>query len=788
MRAPATRLPMLLVLLAAVLVGARLSAAEKPREKNLLANGSFEQAAGKEPAAWKTHTWQGSGLFEHAATGRTGERSVTISSESGGDLSWFIRVAVEPFSRYRLSGWIKTENLQLRGGQGALLNIHNMQQVRTRAIGGTRDWTRVEVEFETESPDTLQINCLFGGWGLATGKAWFDDVELELLAALPAEPAIVVDGARRGAKIEKYVYGQFIEHLGRCIYGGIWAEMLEDRKFFDPAGSPASPWQLVGEAQVAMVAEGAFVGRHTPAIAVAGRAPGGIGQAGLGLKKGKQYAGRIWLRGDASAAPIEVSLVWGTGRADRHTVKIDRLSSDYVKTPLEFAAGADSDQGRLEITASGGGRFFVGTVSLMPADNVHGMRSDTLALLKQLDAPIYRWPGGNFVSGYDWTDGIGDPDRRPPRKNPAWKGIEHNDFGLDEFIAFCRALKTEPLVVVNSGLGGVEMAVRELEYANGAAGAPMGKRRAENGHAEPYQVKWWGIGNEMYGGWQLGHMPLEEYTKKHNLFVDRMRAADPSIKVIAVGAVGAWSEGMMRHCADHMDLVSEHFYCQERPGVIAHVNQMRDQVRNKAEAHRRYREEIPALEGKQIRIALDEWNYWYGPHVYGELGTRYFLKDALGIAAGLHEFGRNSEMFLMANYAQTVNVIGCIKTTKTGAALETTGLALMLYRRHFGVTPLATQTGRPLDALAALNEEGTVLTLGVVNPTAESLLVPLTLNGLSITGKGTLREIAGSDPMAYNSPGESAKVTIEERPVEGITDSITIAPYSISLFSLPLAP
>jgi alpha-N-arabinofuranosidase len=267
-----------------------------------------------------------------------------------------------------------------------------------------------------------------------------------------------------------------------------------------------------------------------------------------------------------------------------------------------------------------------------------------------------------------------------------------------------------------------------------------------------------------------------------------MRAADPSIKVIAVGAVGAWSEGMMRHCADHMDLVSEHFYCQERPGVIAHVNQMRDQVRNKAAAHRRYREEIPALKGKQIRIALDEWNYWYGPHVYGEIGTRYFLKDALGIAAGLHEIGRNSEMFLMANYAQTVNVIGCIKTTKTSAALETTGLVLMLYRRYFGVTPLATESGRPLDALAALNEEGAVLTLGVVNPTAERLAVPLTLNGLSITGKGTLREIAGSDPMAFNSPGEPARVAIEKRPVEGITDSITVAPYSISLFSLPLVP
>ena len=155
-------------------------------------------------------------------------------------------------------------------------------------------------------------------------------------------------------------------------------------------------------------------------------------------------------------------------------------------------------------------------MSLMPADNVRGMRADTLALLKELDAPVYRWPGGNFVSGYNWRDGLGDPDRRPPRKNPAWKGVEHNDFGIDEYMAFCRMLGTEPYITVNSGLGVVQTAVEELQYANAAATTPMGKLRAENGHAEPYRVRFWAIGNEMYGNWQLGHMPLEKYVQKHN--------------------------------------------------------------------------------------------------------------------------------------------------------------------------------------------------------------------------------------------------------------------------------
>ncbi len=764
--------------------------AAEPAAKQPLADASFERAEGDLPAGWKTHTWGGKAAFEYAHSGRTGDRSVSIASDQGADASWFLQTPVRPFSRYRLSGWIKTENVKTQGGRGALFNLHNIQSARTPALTGTRDWTRVEMEFDTNEEDGIWVNCLFGGWGLATGKAWFDDLQLELLSTTSPEPSIVIDAAQRGEPIEKYIYGQFIEHLGRCIYGGIWAEMLGDRKFFLAVGAEGSPWQRLGGATVKMVAEDSFVGDATPRIhlpdgsAPNGLTPSGIAQAGLGIRKGKHYVGRIWLAGDGRAAPVRVSLVWGDRPDQRDTVTIKTLSADYAKTPLEFTAGADSDDARLEIASTGRVGFSVGTVSLMPADNVHGLRADTLELLKQLDAPVYRWPGGNFVSGYDWHDGLGDPDRRPPRKNPAWKGIEHNDFGIDEFITFCRILKTDPLVVVNTGLGSVEMATAELEYANGAADTPMGRLRAAHGHAEPYGVKFWGIGNEMYGRWQLGHVPLEEYTKRHNRFVDAMRAVDPSIRVIAVGAVGPWSEGMMAHCADHMDLISEHFYCGAKVGVLSHVAQIRDQVRLKARAHRRYRREIPALAGKNIRIALDEWNYWYGPELYGQVGPRYFLKDALGIAAGLNELARNSDLFYMANYAQTVNVIGAIKTSKTAAGFATTGLALKLYRHHFGSVPLATTSGGPLDAQAALSEDGRTLTLAVVNPTDQTLAVPLEIRGLPISGRGTLWQIADNDPMAYNNPGQTPHVVIHESAVSGVKDTLTLAPYSVSLFAL----
>jgi len=1093
------------------------SAAEPATPPGMVRNPSFEQVAGSNPVGWERRTYGGRAQFRSVEGGRTGKRCAMISSESGADAGWLTSVNVRPFTRYRLSAWIKTENLKAGSGRGALLNLHNLQPTQTPAVTGTKDWTRVQVEFETRSQAAIEINCLFGGWGQSTGKAFFDDMALEplgsasnvpgrprmyytdddyekpfakdpdvvwfkgrylmyysirrgskgiavgiaqsedltnwkkvgeilpeadyerkglaapgalvrggkvhlfyqtygtgrrdaichatsddglhfrrnetnpifrptgdwncgraidadvieykgrlllycatrdpemkiqklVVAAAPADsdcrrsqwkqlcddsilepelpwekkcieaptlcehdgklymfyagaynnepqqigcavsddgvawkrlskypllpngrasqwnasesghpgvfvdpdgqmhlffqgnndkgaswylsrmkvawddegypslvrprdgetfviketlkPRVTIDAGDTGEPVSKYIYGQFIEHLGRCIYGGIWAEMLEDRKFYYPvtadykpyrdgrrvtAEAPfpvvaASPWQITGPADsVSMVKEDSFVGEHTPLI----QSGGGIAQHDLSLCKDKEYVGYLWLKPDREKTTVRVSLRWGEGPEERQSDAIACFGSQYVKTPLHFRALADTEHASLRIEVISRGACFIGTVSLMPADNVEGMRADTLELLRQLDSPVYRWPGGNFVSGYDWKDGIGDRDRRPPRKNPAWTGVEHNDFGLHEFMRFCELLGTEPYIAVNSGLGGVASAAEQVQYVNGAAGTPMGVLRTKNGHSKPWKVTFWGIGNEMYGGWQLGHMPLEKYVEKHNEFAEAMQKADPSIQLVAVGAAGQWSETMMRHCADHMDLISEHFYRQFREPVVEHVRQAPQAVRGIVEAHRRYREQLDSLEGKDIRIALDEWNYWYGPHVFGELGTRYFVKDALGIAAGLHEMIRNSDMLFMANYAQTVNVIGAIKTTRTAAAFETTGLVLKLYRKHFGAVPVAVEGELyDLDVAAAWTADKKALTIAVVNPTEVAYDIELTVNGAALTGAGRAWHIAHEDPLAYNHPGAKPKVTIKETPLTKTTRKVTVPPYSANIYAL----
>jgi alpha-N-arabinofuranosidase len=232
-------------------------------------------------------------------------------------------------------------------------------------------------------------------------------------------------------------------------------------------------------------------------------------------------------------------------------------------------------------------------------------------------------------------------------------------------------------------------------------------------------------------------------------------------------------------------MISEHFYCRSREDIPQHVQQIPNQVKRIADAHREFRTELPSLKGKDIRIALDEWNYWYGPHVFGELGTRYFLKDALGIAAGLHEYFRNSDIIFMANYAQTVNVIGCIKTTKTAAEFDSTGLPLMLYRRHFGTIPVSVEhQAAPLDISAALTQDKKALTVAVVNPTRDGAQLKLNLSSVKLTGQAQTWVIAGDDPLAYNQPGEPRKVDIQEAGSTDLSGVVTVKPLSITLWKV----
>jgi alpha-L-arabinofuranosidase len=294
-----------------------------------------------------------------------------------------------------------------------------------------------------------------------------------------------------------------------------------------------------------------------------------------------------------------------------------------------------------------------------------------------------------------------------------------------------------------------------------------------------------------------------------------MLQVDPNLVLVASGDLGtmsggggggggrrgggrqrSWSQGMLEDSGDNMDLISEHFYSRQMlDDIPAHVAQIVDSIRSKAEGHRRLQNVVPpagkatigneSTEGPRriIPIAMDEWNYWFQPYEYGELGCIYELRDALGIAAGLHEYFRNSDIIHMAEYAQTVNVIGCIKTTKTDAFFDTTALPLLLYRREFGTRPLAV-TGNhdvlALDVAAARTEDGREVTIGVVNPNDKPQKLKLKLNGLALADKAKVWRIAGDNPTATNS-AENERVKISDEQTIAFDNELEVPGYSINV-------
>jgi alpha-N-arabinofuranosidase len=477
----------------------------------------------------------------------------------------------------------------------------------------------------------------------------------------PSQPlTATIDASKTGPPISPYVYGQFLEHAGGLIYSSLWSEMIDDRKFYydvtnkvtedpNPGQSrfggfgpgrrrnvgPGS-WNPVGPADsIVMDTSHPFVGDHTPSIKLAGPEPRGIRQTGLNFVKDATYNGRIELAGD-STAKVSVSIVWGTNAdALRQAVPLGKLGKTYKKLTFSIKA-AHSGTAQFEITGTGAGSFHVGAVSLMPADNFEGWRPDAIAVLKSLRSGVYRFPGGNFVSAHEWRNAIGDPDKRPPIYDPVWRALQPNDIGTDEFMTMSKLLGVEPYITVNAGTGDDWSAAELVEYCNGDASTPMGKQRTANGHPEPYHVKFWGIGNEAWGfSYQYGAMRLNQFEYKHNQFAKAMKQVDPTIKLIASGAMpdtmtgskeslnlgtnlvppylspADWTGGLLSNCFNNIDLISEHFYNyggthfnltegRQVPNdpnepITGWMRRPANHIRIKYEEYQEYKKLIPAL-------------------------------------------------------------------------------------------------------------------------------------------------------------------------------------------------
>ena len=687
--------------------------------------------------------------------------------------------------------------------------------------------------------------------------------QLILLAALLFSPSAfpqtqpvsaTIDASKTGPPISKYVYGQFLEHGGNIVNEGVWAEMLADRKFYyavsskapeePPAPawrrrSPPRHWTPIGADEfVTMDSNKPYSGDHSPLIKLDKIEPHGFLQSGLAVRNGKAYAGRIVLAGSPTAL-VKVTLVWGKEPSDRQIINIPAIGSTYRKFQLHFVAKVDSDDARLEIAGTGAGAFHVGAVSLMPADNIEGFRKEVIEALKQLHSGVYRFPGGNFVSAHEWRNAVGDIDMRPPIYDPVWHAVQPNDVGTDEFLTLCRLLDVDPYITVNAGFGDAWSAKELVEYTNGAVTTPMGKWRAANGHPESYNVKFWGIGNEPWGDYQMGSMAIEQFELKHDMFAKAMRKVDPSIKLIAGGAMpdvmtGAnqskriggkfvpdylssadWSGHMLAHCLDNIDMLSEHFYSSSNMHTDLKLEKKVDigpqpliewerapatQVRVKYEHYQEYLKLIPSLKAKPVPIAIDEWAYMDRESPFGS------YKTAPAYAWAFHEMFRHSDLFEMGAFTFATAMIN---EDRTRAVLSATGVLFKMYRDHFGTIPIEVSGDSPqpkpiypaggdqptlnpgsdtypLDVSAALNGDRKTLTFAVLNPSDSEQSLKLTINGTKLANPGRLWRMAPTKVSAANIVGQKPEVEVQEQGLTSVPDTVFLPPFSISIYSFPM--
>ncbi len=328
-----------------------------------------------------------------------------------------------------------------------------------------------------------------------------------------------------------------------------------------------------------------------------------------------------------------------------------------------------------------------------PEADESGFRKDVLALTKELGATVIRYPGGNFVSGYNWEDGVGPVDRRPRRLDGAWHTIETNAFGLHEFVEWSKLAGTEVMEAVNLGTRGVDAARELVEYANHPGGTYLSDLRKSNGSADPFDIRLWCLGNELDGPWQIGHKTADEYGRLAQEAAKAMRFVDPDIELVAVGSsgsgmptFGAWEHTVLSHAYDEVDYVSMHAYYQEFDGdalsflatsvdtdyfiesVVATVDAVKAKGKHK----------------KDVHLSFDEWNVWYQtgldtddqPHNVSKswkehprlIEDTYNVTDAVVVGTLLNSLLRHGDRVKIANQAQLVNIIAPIRSEENGPA------------------------------------------------------------------------------------------------------------------------
>jgi alpha-N-arabinofuranosidase len=449
-----------------------------------------------------------------------------------------------------------------------------------------------------------------------------------------------------------------------------------------------------------------------------------------------------------------------------------------------------------------------------PQADERGFRRDVQAALREMRLSILRYPGGNMLSGYDWRDGVGPRAQRPRKRELAWQSIDTNHFGTNEFVEYCRSLDIEPMLGVNLGTGTISDAAALVEYCNAPAGTHYADMRVAHGYAEPHNVKYWCLGNEMDGPWQIGHLDMDEYARKAREAAKMMRWHDPSLKLILCGSSNTdmptypeWDRVVLETCWEQVDYLALHYYAtnyeNDTNSYLALAAQFESHLDTLAglltyvKAKRR--------SSHDVLLSWDEWNVWYkdrsgrgnwqeGPPLSEEL---YNLEDALVVAQWMSVFLRRCNVLDIACLAQIVNTISPLTTSKEQLLRQTTYYPFVLFGQNAAGKSLEPLTIAPeydtalfgsmplLDVSASYDADADRGAVFIVNRSqTESITTDVVWQGAAPARATAIHQLAGGDPKATNTfehPDTIVPQRLDGAPVQDGRLTLRLPPLSFTV-------
>jgi alpha-N-arabinofuranosidase len=687
--------------------------------------------------------------------------------------------------------------------------------------------------------------------------------------------------------IPKYITGKFAEHLGNNIYNGMDAQILRNPTFADyPFGTgQTSPdgvttfqfepdqirrairqraprqgwpekeleslaqayqdglacwWTRLGAREAVQVSPDAGLhgGRaQRVEVQVAGQ---GIAQwTYLPLQRVRRFEFEMVVRSpNLTNLALAVLPLEATSKLCASNL-VTGVSADWTKRTgtLELCADLPPDTPYgLALTALAPGQFVIDRLLLRPIDHIDGADPDVVRLLKESRLPILRWPGGNFVSGYHWEDGVGPAEQRPTVPNYAWGGVEPNLFGTAEFVAFCRAAGCEPMICINAGSGTPGEAARWVEYCNGSLATPMGQLRAAHGHPEPYGIRHWEVGNELWGRWQFYWTTAQGYVDRYLQFAKAMLAADPAIQLYACGAPvfwgKNWNDTLMAGAASQLRTITDHpLIGGSVPGSTDPLDVFRDFMAVPAVLEQKWaelRKDMTKAGINEPRLAVTELQMFAhlgeraspdasGPGATARLthetlvnpGT---LAEALYDVLIYHAAVRLAPFVTLVTHSATVNHGGGLRKERERVYANPCHFAQAAFAAFAQATPVfaelaALREPAPLvlpelrnatkacsypvlDALAALAPDGALLLSVVHCGTAGPARLDVQLNQFKAGDRAEARTLTGPVPWAVNTleNPEAIKPADSSVPVHNLSLTLHVPPCSVLRVRIPPAP